>query len=149
MLFLIYMILHLKLKQNLITLRLTIADKKSHNIIEKGFKNIFPEIPILSEEGKIFIILKEKIGKLFGLLIHLDGTKEFIKRNGEFTVNIALIKDNYPIFGSVYAPYKKELYWAYEGLGAWKSENKASKFQIFKKIKNDKKKNSNKSFSSK
>ena len=110
---------------------LTKADKKSHSIIDEGLKNIFPDIPILSEEGKTISYSERKNWKSFWLIDPLDGTKEFIKRNGEFTVNIALIKNNYPIFGSVYAPYLKELYWASEGLGSWKSENKKPEFQIF------------------
>ena len=86
---------------------LTIADKKSHSIIDEGLNNIFPEIPILSEEGKAISYSERKNWKNFWLIDPLDGTKEFIKRNGEFTVNIALISDGFPIFGSVYAPFKK------------------------------------------
>ena len=118
---------------------LTIADKKSHAIIEDGLKNIFPDIPILSEEGKSISFSERKHWRAFWLIDPLDGTKEFIKKNGEFTVNIALIEDGYPIFGSVYAPFKKELYWAYKNHGAWKSENKTNKFQIFTKLNYSKK----------
>jgi len=118
---------------------LTIADKKSHNIINEGLKTIFPDIPILSEEGKAISYSERKNWKNFWLIDPLDGTKEFIKRNGEFTVNIALINDGFPIFGSVYAPFKKELYWACKNLGAWKSENKKTEFQIFTKLNNSKK----------
>ena len=103
---------------------LTIADKKSHEIIEDGLKKLYPDIPILSEEGRDIPYSERKQWNTFWLVDPLDGTKEFVKRNGEFTVNIALISNNYPIFGSVYAPYKKELFWAHEGLGAWKSCNK-------------------------
>ena len=113
---------------------LTIADKKSHNIIKDGLKSAFSDIPILSEEGKIISFSERKNWKTFWLIDPLDGTKEFIKRNGEFTVNIALIKDGFPIFGSVYAPFKKELFWAHKGKGAWKSENKNIEFQIFTKL---------------
>ncbi len=109
---------------------LTIADKKSHMTIENGLKKLFPSIPILSEEGRDIPYLERKTWDCFWLIDPLDGTKEFIKRNGEFTVNIALIEDGYPIFGSVYAPYKKELFWAYEGLGAWKSYNKDKEQKI-------------------
>ena len=118
---------------------LTIADKKSHSIIDDGLNNIFPETPILSEEGKAISYSERKNWKNFWLIDPLDGTKEFIKRNGEFTVNIALISEGFPIFGSVYAPFKKELYWAFKNQGAWKSENKASEFQIFTKLNNSKK----------
>ena len=105
---------------------LTIADKKSHQIIESGLKKLYPTIPILSEEGKNISYSIRKKWNLFWLVDPIDGTKEFIKKNGEFTVNIALIKNSYPIFGSVYAPYLKELYWASEGLGAWKSVDKTT-----------------------
>ena len=109
---------------------LTIADKKSHMIIESALKSLFPNIPMLSEEGRSIPYSERKEWNSFWLIDPLDGTKEFVKRNGEFTVNIALIKDNYPIFGSVYAPYKKELFWAFEGLGAWKSKNKNKEKKI-------------------
>jgi len=103
---------------------LTQADKNAHLVIESGLTSLFPNIPILSEEGRNIFYSERKKWDCFWLVDPLDGTKEFVKRNGEFTVNIALIKDNYPIFGSVYAPFKKELFWASEGLGAWKSINK-------------------------
>ena len=103
---------------------LTQADKNAHLVIDSGLKSLFPNIPILSEEGKNIPYSERKKWDCFWLVDPLDGTKEFIKRNGEFTVNVALIKNSYPIFGSVYAPYKKELFWALEGLGAWKSIDK-------------------------
>ena len=103
---------------------LTQADKNSHLVIELGLNTLFPNIPILSEEGKNIPYSERKRWEMFWLVDPLDGTKEFVKRNGEFTVNIALIKDDYPIFGSVYAPFKKELFWAADGLGAWKSIDK-------------------------
>ena len=102
---------------------LTQADKNSHLVIELGLNALFPNIPILSEEGRDIPYSERKKWDMFWLIDPLDGTKEFVKRNGEFTVNIALIKDNYPIFGSVYAPFTKELFWASNGLGAWKSIN--------------------------
>ena len=117
---------------------LTQADKNSHSIIDLGLNSIFPNIPILSEEGRKVPYSERKKWDCFWLVDPLDGTKEFVKRNGEFTVNIALIKNNYPIFGSVYAPYKKELFWALEGLGAWKSVNK-DKDQPIKILKSNKK----------
>ena len=117
---------------------LTQADKKAHTIIESGLKSLFPNIPILSEEGKSISYSERKRWGYFWLVDPLDGTKEFVKRNGEFTVNIALIKHNYPIFGSVYAPYKKELFWASEGLGSWKSIDK-NKDQPIKVLKSNKK----------
>jgi len=81
---------------------LTQADKASHNIIVEGLKKY--NLPILSEEGKNIPYEERKNWELFWMIDPLDGTKEFIKKNGEFTVNIALIHKNEPIFGIVYAP---------------------------------------------
>ena len=106
---------------------LTIADKKSHQIIEKGLTNLFPNIPILSEEGISIDYSQRSKWKKYWLIDPLDGTKEFVKKNGEFTVNIALIENDKSIFGSVYAPYTKELFWAHKGMGSWKSLNKRYK----------------------
>ena len=78
---------------------LTKADKAANKIIEQGLKNI-SNLPILSEEGDH----NQDFGDEFWLVDPLDGTKEFIKKNGEFTVNIALIRDNKPVLGVVYAP---------------------------------------------
>ena len=83
---------------------LTIADKESNNIIINSLKNLTPDIPILSEEEKEVKFNKRKKWDVFWLIDPLDGTKEFIKKNGEFTVNIALIKNGSPIMGVVYAP---------------------------------------------
>ena len=88
---------------------LTIADKRAHDIIAKLLKET--EIPVLSEEGKLISYDERKTWKLFWLVDPLDGTKEFIKRNDEFTVNIALIEGNSPVAGVVYVPVTKELYW--------------------------------------
>ncbi|MCB9211612.1 MAG: 3'(2'),5'-bisphosphate nucleotidase CysQ [Ignavibacteriales bacterium] len=90
---------------------LTRADKASHQIIEEGLKKIYPEIPILSEEGKEIEYEIRKNWKVFWLVDPLDGTKEFIKRNGEFTVNIALVKNNIPVLGVIYVPVTKEIYY--------------------------------------
>ena len=103
---------------------LTQADKVSHQIITNGLNNlsiktidsidsietIDSKFPILSEEGKSIPYEKRKNWELFWMIDPLDGTKEFIKKNGEFTVNIALIHKNEPIFGIVYAPV---LDWVY------------------------------------
>jgi len=83
---------------------LTIADKISHKIIKEKLSALYPDIPILSEEGREISYEERKDWKLFWLVDPLDGTKEFIKKNGEFTVNIALVKDNDPIMGIIYAP---------------------------------------------
>ncbi|MCG8306711.1 MAG: 3'(2'),5'-bisphosphate nucleotidase CysQ [Cytophagales bacterium] len=89
---------------------LTLADKASNNIIVHTLRKLDPKIPILSEEEKNIEYLKRKNWNTFWLVDPLDGTKEFIKRNGEFTVNIALIQDRFPVFGIVYAPILKKLY---------------------------------------
>jgi len=88
---------------------LTIADKRAHQVITETLTET--EIPVLSEEGKTITFDERKGWKLFWLVDPLDGTKEFIKRNDEFTVNIALIEGNSPIAGVVYVPVTKKLYW--------------------------------------
>jgi 3'(2'), 5'-bisphosphate nucleotidase len=89
---------------------LTIADKRAHNVIVEILSQT--KIPILSEEGKAISFEQRKNWKLFWLVDPLDGTKEFVKRNDEFTVNIALIENNSPIGGVVYVPVTQVLYWA-------------------------------------
>ena len=88
---------------------LTIADKKSHNTIIDFLKDT--DIDIISEESKSIEYQERKYWEEYWLIDPLDGTKEFIKKNGEFTVNIALIKNNKPHLGIVYCPVKKILYW--------------------------------------
>ncbi len=88
---------------------LTIADKKSHNTILDFLKNT--GINIISEESKSIDYEERRNWEEYWLIDPLDGTKEFIKKNGEFTVNIALIKNNKPHLGVVYCPVKKVLYW--------------------------------------
>jgi len=97
---------------------LTLADKNSNEVIENVLVNT--NIPILSEEGAKITYKKRKEWKYLWLVDPLDGTKEFVKRNGEFTVNIALIYDENPIMGVIYVPVKEELYFAMEGLGSYK-----------------------------
>ena len=101
----------------------TKADKNANVIIENGLKEIDDSIPILSEEGKNVKYDDRKGWNNFWLVDPLDGTKDFIKKNDEFTVNIALIKDQSPVFGVVYAPATKLLYWGGETCGTWKKES--------------------------
>lgn len=89
---------------------LTIADRRAHNVIVDYLSST--KIPILSEEDTAAAYSVRKNWKLFWLVDPLDGTKEFIKRNDEFTVNIALIENDTPIGGVVYVPVTKQLYWA-------------------------------------
>lgn len=83
---------------------LTKADKRAHQIIKEELLSLHPAIPIFSEEGKEIPYKERKSWEGFWLVDPLDGTKEFIKKNGEFTVNIALIENNKPTLGIIYAP---------------------------------------------
>ena len=98
---------------------LTQADLASHKLITDFIKKITPNTPILSEEEFIEWDLRKK-WKKYWLIDPLDGTKEFIKKNGEFTVNIALIENNRPILGVIYAPASNELYFAKKNFGSYK-----------------------------
>lgn len=104
---------------------LTMADSASHNVICDLLKDI--DIPILSEEGRDIQYNERKEWEYFWLIDPLDGTKEFVKRNGEFTVNIALIKGNRPVLGVVYAPVLNWLYWGGLNLGAFKRTDEGTK----------------------
>lgn len=97
---------------------LTKADLRSHEVIIKGLQSI-SSYPVLSEESRIPDYEERKAIHTYWLIDPLDGTKEFIKRNGEFTVNIALIEHGKPVLGSVYVPVLDELYWAQKGQGAF------------------------------
>lgn len=97
---------------------LTIADRKAHEAIV-AILNQTP-FPVLSEEGKHMDYAVRQGWKTLWIVDPLDGTKEFIKRNGEFTVNIALVENAIPVLGVIYVPVKKELYFAVEGVGAYK-----------------------------
>lgn len=88
---------------------LTTADRRAHQIITACLS--ITKIPVLSEEGKAIPYAERKNWKLFWLVDPLDGTREFVKRNGEFTVNIALIRANTPVVGVVYVPVTKNIYW--------------------------------------
>ncbi len=113
---------------------LTLADKRSHEIIMNDLrkpiviKNHKPThnnltLPILSEEGRDIPFDERKGWEYFWLVDPLDGTKEFIKRNGEFTVNIALIHKNNPVLGIIYVPVKDTFYFAAIDIGAYKLTN--------------------------
>lgn len=99
----------------------TMADYRAQEIILKTLEST--SLPVLSEEKISDSYFERKKWELFWMIDPLDGTKEFIKRNGEFTVNIALIKRNRPVAGVIYAPVTGELYAAIEGIGAWKVFN--------------------------
>ena len=100
---------------------LTLADQKSHEIIVNALEGY--DIPILSEEGKNMPYAQRKNWERFWIVDPLDGTKEFIKRNGEFTVNIALIENSRPVLGTIFVPDRDTLYFAAQNLGAYKLGN--------------------------
>ena len=105
---------------------LTLADKAAHNKIVSFLEQT--DIPILSEEGRNIPYEVRKDWEYFWMVDPLDGTKEFIKKNGEFTVNIALIHQGRPILGVVYPPVLGEMYWAIEEKGSYKEiDGKESK----------------------
>lgn len=99
---------------------LTLADKASNAVIVERLKYLYPSIPIISEENKLLPFEERKGWGLCWLVDPLDGTKEFIKRNGEFTVNIALVDNGQPILGVVYVPAREVTYYALNGAGSFK-----------------------------
>lgn len=102
---------------------LTAADLASHAAIVRGLQKLTPQWPVLSEESESTPYEIRSQWPLFWLVDPLDGTKEFLKRNGEFTVNIALVKGQTPILGVVYAPATGKMYFAARGIGAFKQQN--------------------------
>ena len=106
---------------------LTLADKRSHEIIMDVLGQTITvnnsTVPILSEEGKEIPYDERKKWEYFWLVDPLDGTKEFVKRNGEFTVNIALIHKHKPILGIIYIPVKDVFYFAAINFGTYKLES--------------------------
>ena len=99
---------------------LTKADLAAHNVIVKDLASYTPDIPILSEESTDISFEERSSWDKYWLVDPLDGTKEFIKKNGEFTVNIALIEDGNPILSVVYVPVTGVSYTAAKGYGAFK-----------------------------
>jgi 3'(2'), 5'-bisphosphate nucleotidase len=106
---------------------LTAADLAAHKAIVSGLSILTPQIPILSEESA-----EQETWEIrrrwtrYWIVDPLDGTREFVKRNGEFTVNIALIHEHEPVLGVVYAPASEESYWAWSGGHAYFSTNAQS-----------------------
>jgi 3'(2'), 5'-bisphosphate nucleotidase len=99
---------------------LTQADLAAHHIIEAGLSDLLPKLPVISEESTAIPYSERKEWKNYWLVDPLDGTREFIKRNGEFTVNIALIQDHRPVLGVVFAPALDLLFYAATGEGAFR-----------------------------
>jgi len=112
---------------------LTIADKRAHHRIADILQST--NLPLLSEEGKTIPYEERKDWEYFWMVDPLDGTKEFLKRNGEFTVNIALIYKNKPVLGVVAVPVTGEVFYGAEGEGAFLKQNgKESKLETIKPI---------------
>jgi 3'(2'), 5'-bisphosphate nucleotidase len=111
---------------------LTLADRKSHEIIAGYLEKT--DYPVLSEEGRDIPYEKRRQWDYFWLVDPLDGTKEFIKKNGEFTVNIALVHQGTPILGVVFAPYVRELYFGARQFGAYKVEGMDEKLMGFEDL---------------
>ncbi|ADN08314.1 3'(2'),5'-bisphosphate nucleotidase CysQ [Sulfurimonas autotrophica] len=103
---------------------LTEADTKANEIICSSLQKLYPNIPIMSEENKQTEYEIRKEWQYYWCVDPIDGTKEFIKKNGEFTVNIALIYKDIPVLGVVYAPAIDEMYKAKKGEGAYKNGKK-------------------------
>jgi len=103
---------------------LTKADLAAHHIIVDALAEIDPDTPVISEESGVPGYEERKNWNKFWIVDPLDGTKEFIKKNGEFTVNIALIDEGEPVLGVVYIPAKDVLYYAEKGKGSYKVEDR-------------------------
>ncbi|MGZ4116827.1 MAG: 3'(2'),5'-bisphosphate nucleotidase CysQ [Bacteroidia bacterium] len=97
---------------------LTLADKNAHKAVCETLKTL--SFPVLSEEGRSIEYAERSKWQYFWMVDPLDGTKEFVKRNGEFTVNIALIHEQKSILGVIYVPVTKTLYFAAENIGSFK-----------------------------
>jgi 3'(2'), 5'-bisphosphate nucleotidase len=101
---------------------LTAADMASHRSIVAGLQALTPDVPVLSEESSSIPFEERSRWSRYWLVDPLDGTKEFIKRNGEFTVNIALIEDGRPVLGVVHVPVTGVTYYGCEGRGAFRQD---------------------------
>lgn len=111
---------------------LTLADQKSNGIIISALKTLHPEIPIISEETKVMAYHERKNWNDYWLVDPLDGTKEFIKKNGEFTVNIALMSQGEPVLGVVYAPAQNRMWYGVKGEGSFILNEDGSKKTLSK-----------------
>jgi len=110
---------------------LTKADLAAHHVIVDGLKTDTPDVPVISEEGGIADYSERKEWSRYWLVDPLDGTKEFIKKNGEFTVNIALIENNIPVFGVVHIPATGVTYVGYKSEGSFKIDKNGNRQKIY------------------
>ncbi|HYC33273.1 MAG TPA: 3'(2'),5'-bisphosphate nucleotidase CysQ [Gemmatimonadales bacterium] len=109
----------------------TLADEVAHDILVAGLARLDPETPVVSEEAAAAAWEARRGWRRFWLVDPLDGTKEFIKKRAEFTVNVALIEDGEPTFGVVLAPALELLYWAEKGGGAWREAKDRAPERIY------------------
>lgn len=109
----------------------TLADEVAHGILVEGLRGLDGSIPVVSEEAAADDFETRRAWRRFWLVDPLDGTKEFIKRRAEFTVNVALIEDGEPVLGVVEAPALELVYWAVKGGGAWREEKGGAAERIY------------------
>jgi 3'(2'), 5'-bisphosphate nucleotidase len=109
----------------------TAADEAAHGILLEGLRRLDPSTPVISEESAAESYETRRDWRRFWLVDPLDGTKEFIKRRAEFTVNVALVEGGEPVFGVVLAPALDLLYWAEKGGGAWREDRGGSPERIY------------------
>jgi 3'(2'), 5'-bisphosphate nucleotidase len=112
----------------------TLADEVAHGVLVEGLRRLDPSIPVVSEEAAADDFETRRSWRRFWLVDPLDGTKEFIKRRAEFTVNVALIEDGEPVLGVVEAPALGLVYWAVKGRGAWREEKGAPAERIYSTV---------------
>jgi len=109
---------------------LTLADLESQRVIIEGLMQMTPDIPILAEESVQAPWSERQAWRELWVVDPLDGTREFVKRNGEFTVNIALVREHEPVLGIVAAPAQGLLYWGAAGIGAFSQHSGAAQTPI-------------------
>jgi 3'(2'), 5'-bisphosphate nucleotidase len=112
----------------------TLADEVAHDILLDGLRKLDPATPVVSEEAEAAAFETRRGWRRFWLVDPLDGTKEFIKRRAEFTVNVALIEDGEPVLGVVEAPALDLVYWAVKGGGAWREDKGAPAERIYSAV---------------
>ncbi len=109
---------------------LTEADLAAHRIISGRLRELTPDLPLLSEEGREVTFVERQGWPAYWLVDPLDGTREFVKRNGEFTVNIALIQNHQPLLGVVWSPVLERMYSGARNLGAFRETSASSRAPI-------------------
>lgn len=119
-----------QVQKKLDTSPVTEADLSAHHIIQKGLFEIDPTLPLISEEGERVPYEIRSHWPRYWLVDPLDGTHEFIKGSGEFTINIALIENHVPVLGVVIVPVYQEVYWAVKGKGAYAKIGQAESIAI-------------------